>query len=575
MSSTLAEIPLVGAEIIRIAFRLGIVVADVSQNLQPRSSTDTSPPESWAHVVPGVVIEDVQKELDAIHTREKHPDASKIFISAQNRTSVTISGPPSRLQSLLRLSEFFRDRQVVALPVFGGLCHAGHIYGPSHVSQVIQGSSLDFSQAELPVRIPIFSTSAGKPFPAKTANGLLHCIIEEILTKQIQWDKVIGGIVTRAEDLAASDCQVLVFRTSLPIHDLMANLNAELQPFTATEVDLMNWVAEPTIGQPEPRGTAQSKIAIVGMSCRMPGGATDTEQFWQLLEDGLDVTRIIPADRFNVETHYDEAGKKINTSHTPYGCFIEEPGLFDAPFFNISPREAQQTDPMQRLALVTAYEALERAGYVANRTRSTNLHRIGTFYGQASDDYREVNTAQEVSTYFIPGGCRAFGPGRINYFFKFSGPSFSCDTACSSSLATIQAACTSLWNGDTDTVVAGGMNVLTNSDAFAGLSHGHFLSKKPGACKTWDCDADGYCRADGIGSIVLKRLEDAEADNDNVLGVILGAATNHSAEAISITHPHAGAQSYLYRQVMNMAGLNPLDVSFVEMHGTGTQAGDA
>ena len=118
------------------------------------------------------------------------------------------------------------------------------------------------------------------------------------------------------------------------------------------------------------------------------------------------------------------------------------------------------------------------------------------------------------------------------------------------------------------------MNVLTNSDAFAGLSHGHFLSKTPNACKTWDCEADGYCRADGVGSIVMKRLEDAEADNDNILGVILGAATNHSAEAISITHPHAGAQSYLSRQVLSSAGVDPLDVSYVEMHGTGTQAGD-
>jgi len=119
------------------------------------------------------------------------------------------------------------------------------------------------------------------------------------------------------------------------------------------------------------------------------------------------------------------------------------------------------------------------------------------------------------------------------------------------------------------------MNVLTNSDAFAGLSHGHFLTKTPNACKTWDSEADGYCRADGIGSIVMKRLEDAEADNDNILGVILGAATNHSAEAVSITHPHAGAQSYLYRQVLSRAGLDPFDVSFIEMHGTGTQAGDS
>jgi monodictyphenone polyketide synthase len=176
----------------------------------------------------------------------------------------------------------------------------------------------------------------------------------------------------------------------------------------------------------------------------MPGGATDTEKFWELLESGLDVHRKIPADRFDVDSHYDPAGKRVNASHTPYGCFIDEPGLFDAPFFNMSPREAQQTDPMQRLAMITAYEALERAGYVANRTAATNLHRIGTFYGQASDDYREVNTAQEISTYFIPGGCRAFGPGRINYFFKFSGPSYSIDTACSSSLATIQV-CDSLF----------------------------------------------------------------------------------------------------------------------------------
>jgi acyl transferase domain-containing protein len=123
--------------------------------------------------------------------------------------------------------------------------------------------------------------------------------------------------------------------------------------------------------------------------------------------------------------------------------------------------------------------------------------------------------------------------------------------------------------------VAGGMNVLTNSDAFAGLSNGHFLSKTPNACKTWDCDADGYCRADGVASVVMKRLEDAEADNDNILGVILAAGTNHSAEAISITHPHAGHQAYLTRQILDQAAVDPLEVGYVEMHGTGTQAGDA
>ena len=116
--------------------------------------------------------------------------------------------------------------------------------------------------------------------------------------------------------------------------------------------------------------------------------------------------------------------------------------------------------------------------------------------------------------------------------------------------------------------------MLTNPDGFAGLCNGHFLTKGHNACKTWDATADGYCRADGIGSLVIKRLEDAEADNDNILGVILGAGTNHSAEAVSITHPHAGHQAYLSRQVLRQAGVDPLDVSYVELHGTGTQAGD-
>ena len=287
-------------------------------------------------------------------------------------------------------------------------------------------------------RLPIYSTGTGQPYSARNATELYECIITEVLTQPIQWDSVVRGLCQNAQDISASQCQVLVFRLSLPIRDL-SNALENIPGFEATTEELIPLVHDKSpLDDAGPRGPLQSKIAIVGMSCRMPGGATDTEKFWELLESGLDVHRKIPADRFDVDTHFDPAGKRVNASHTPYGCFIDEPGLFDAPFFNMSPREAQQTDPMQRLALVTAYEALERAGYVANRTAATALERIGTFYGQASDDYREVNTAQEVSTYFIPGGCRAFGPGRINYFFKFSGPSYSIDTACSSSLATIQ-----------------------------------------------------------------------------------------------------------------------------------------
>ncbi|KAJ5182089.1 polyketide synthase [Penicillium cf. viridicatum] len=249
---------------------------------------------------------------------------------------------------------------------------------------------------------------------------------------------------------------------------------------------------------------------------------------------GLDVHRKVPPDRFDVDAHTDPSGNGKNKSHTPYGCFIEEPGKFDPRFFNMSPREAKQTDPMQPLAITTAYEAMESAGFVLNRTPSTDARRVGTFYGQTSNDWREINAAENIDTYFITGGVRAFGPGRINYHFGFSGPRFGFDTAWSSSFAATQLACTSLRARDCDTVFAGRMNVLTNPDIFAGLSKGQFLSKT-GSCKTFDHEADGYCRGDGVVTVILKRVEDAIAENDPILGVIRGTATNYSADAVSIT----------------------------------------
>jgi naphtho-gamma-pyrone polyketide synthase len=191
-----------------------------------------------------------------------------------------------------------------------------------------------------------------------------------------------------------------------------------------------------------------------------------------------------------------------------------------------------------------------------------------------SDDYREINSGQDIDTYFIPGGNRAFTPGRINYYFKFSGPSVSVDTACSSSLAAIHLACNSIWRNDCDAAITGGVNILTNPDNHAGLDRGHFLSRT-GNCNTFDDGADGYCRADGVGTVVLKRLEDAQADNDPILGIINGAYTNHSAEAVSITRPHVGAQAFIFKKLLNEANVDPKSISYVEMHGTGTQAGDA
>lgn len=397
-------------------------------------------------------------------------------------------------------------------------------------------------------------------------------VLRDILISSLHWNDVLEALVSSVKESANAECSIVLMGPSSAGQSLVSALKQNHELDVSLNDQFLAEHFRKQSAQASDR-LADSKIAVCGLAGRFPD-AVNHETFWKLLEQGLDLHREIPKDRFDIETHVDKSGKKANTSYTPFGCFIDEPGLFDPRFFNISPREATQTDPMQRLALVTAYEALEMSGYVPNRTPSTQLDRVGTFYGQTSDDWREIQEAQNIDTYFIPGGVRAFGPGRINYYFKFSGPSYSIDTACSSSLAAIQLACTSLRAGDCDTALAGGMNVLTNPDIFSGLSRGQFLSKK-GSCQTFDDGADGYCRADGVGTVILKRLEDAQADKDPILAVILGSATNHSANAVSITHPHVGAQEFLYKKVLSACHVDPHDVSYVEMHGTGTQAGDA
>lgn len=327
-----------------------------------------------------------------------------------------------------------------------GMWHTNTVYGAEHVAQVMPNI-----ESTRQLHIPLISPVSGKPFREIEAKALLEQIMEEILTARVRWDLVIDAVSNQLKRLKPQSAELVSIQPSHYNQNLLERWRSELPDTSLSESAMMPVAMDLTIGKSPPKDTRSSKIAVVGMACRFPG-ADSTDEFWDRLMQRQDMHRTVPSDRFDVETHVDPTGKRQNTSKTPYGCFVENPGLFDAMFFGMSPREAEQTDPMQRLALVTAYEALESAGYVDGRG-VIHRQRVGTFYGQASDDYREVNSGQEVGTYFIPGGCRAFGPGRINYFFNFWGPSFSVDTACSSSLAAIQAACSSLWSGDVDMAV--------------------------------------------------------------------------------------------------------------------------
>ncbi|KAL4885439.1 polyketide synthase [Aspergillus karnatakaensis] len=546
---------------VRVAFRIGVKVNGAAQRLLKHG--DTTAAQSWTTLILGAQKDASIAALTEFSESKGIPKANQPYISANSKDVVSLSGPPETVASLLQYSEYLQKFRTVTLDIFAPF-HAPHLYSDDDVAEVLQPFSEQDEKRKL--YIPVISGVGTQYSSDLDVATVMVDVVRDILIRPLSFENVMKTVTETTTASPRDGCQIFSVGPSQAINSLAAALRAETSLNVTTEGQLHT--EKPDY---EPLNGAQ-KIAIVGMAGRFPN-SDDLESFWSTLQQGLDLHRRVPPDRFDIDAHYDPTGKKLNSTHTPYGCFIEQPGLFDPRFFNMSQREAYQTDPMGRLALVTAYEALEMSGFVPNRTPSSMLDRIGTFYGQTSDDWRTLNAAEKIDMYYIPGTIRAFATGRINYHFKFKGPSYNVDTACSSSFAAIQLACTSLLAKECDTALAGGLNVMTTPDLFAGLSRAHFLSKT-GSCKTFDDGADGFCRGDGVGTVVLKRLEDAEADNDPILAVVLGTATNHSSEAVSITRPHGPAQEFLYRKILKHTGVDPLDVSYVEMHGTGTQAGD-
>ncbi|BCR97118.1 non-reducing polyketide synthase encA [Aspergillus luchuensis] len=569
-SQTLLDVPQTSAEAVRIAMRTGYLLYQKQQEIEPQEPD--APPKSWSVILKNMDQATVQETLDHFNASIDVSITGKLYISViEPDGSLFVNGPPSILAKIFGKTGKLASARHAALPVYGGPCHAAHLYDRADSAHVAETVSPKIANRRVPSNVCLLSMVDGKPLGSQTVLELFESAIYCLLTGTIQWGNVAEAIFSSPDWNEEAHVRLeSIFQPCPVVNTLISRAQATYPHCTVDTREHMQWVF---MEENKPTNPSSTDIAVVGMSCRLPGGANDLTQFWELLVDGRDVHKKIPADRYDVETHTDTTGKRQNTSHTPFGCFIDDPGLFDNGFFGMSPREAGQTDPAHRLALLTAYEALEQSGFVPNRTPSTMATRVGTYYGHCSDDYREANAGQDIDTYFIPGNYRAFAPGRISYFFKFSGPSYSIDTACSASLAAIQIACSALIREETDTVVAGGLNLLTGSDSFAGLSRGYFLSKT-GSCKVFDDGADGYCRADGIVSIVMKRLADAQNDNDNILGIIRASATNHAGNASSITHPHAPTQEHLFSQILKEANVNALDVDVIEMHGTGTQAGD-
>lgn len=466
----------------------------------------------------------------------------------------------------------------------------GHFHSPNDEALRLTNILIELCESLPGLRFPNASELALPTYTNDAVDGqsignnagnLTEIALRAILVQQSNWYKTFAAV--------QSNMNRPIFVSFGPDRCVPPSLMRRLGPRLVQFADLDEEMPQRLLSVLDPEAHSlhqqqsqhlhmhEDAIAVVGMSIKV-AGADDLDEFSRMLRTGESQHEEITAERLMMDTLFREGDKNPNRKW--YGNFIRDVDAFDHKFFKRSPRESSTMDPQQRLFLQAAYQAVEQSGYFTETASSTpgssparDKKHVGVYLGACAGDYEHHAACHTANAFTATGNLKSFIPGKVSHYFGWTGPSMTFDTACSASTVAIHTACRNILSGECSAALAGGVSTITNFLWFQNLAGASFLSPT-GQCKPFDDSADGYCRAEGIACVFLKKMSDAIADGSPILGCIRSTAVYQNQNCTPLFVPNSPSLSQLFTDVIIKAHVSPRDVTVVEAHGTGTPVGD-